>query len=57
MAAFMKNYFHLIVIALICVALWGLNTSNSQLTATNVRLEKLADSKDGQIRLLRLENS
>lgn len=57
MAAFMKNYFHLIVIGLICVALWGLNTSNSQLTATNARLEKIADGKDEQIRLLRQENS
>jgi len=57
MAAFMKNYFHLIVIGLICVALWGLNTSNSQLTATNGRLEKIADGKDEQIRLLRQENS
>ena len=49
MAAFMKNYFHLIVIGLICVALWVLNASNSQLKATNDRLEKLSNSKDEQI--------
>jgi len=53
----MKNYISLIVIVLICVSLWGLNTSNSQLTALNERLEQLAESKGEQIRLIRLENS
>lgn len=57
MTAFLKNYTHVIVIGLICVALWGLNTSNRQLKATNGRLEKIADGKDDQIRLLRTENS
>lgn len=57
MAAFLKNYSHVIVIGLICVALWSLNTSNSQLKATNGRLEKIADGKDEQIGLLRQENS
>lgn len=57
MAAFLKNYSHVIAIGLICIALWGLNTSNSQLKATNGRLEKIADGKDDQIRLLRTENS
>ena len=51
-----KNYSHLIVIGLICVALWGLNARNSQLTATNDRLEKLANSKDEQINDLRSKN-
>jgi len=57
MAAFLKNYSHVIVIGLICIALWGLNTSNSQLKASNGRLEKIADGKDEQIKLLRTENS
>lgn len=51
-----KNYSHIIVIGLICVALWGLNARNAQLTATNERLEKLANSKDDQINDLRSKN-
>jgi len=51
-----KNYSHVIVIGLICVALWGLNARNSQLTATNERLEKLTNSKDDQINDLRSKN-
>lgn len=39
-----------------CVALWGLNVSNSQLKATNTRLEQLSDSKDEQINNLRAKN-
>jgi len=53
---FIRNYSHLIVIGLICVCLWGLNARNSQLTATNDRLEKLANSKDDQINDLRSKN-
>jgi len=53
---FIKNYSHIIVIGLICIALWGLNARNSQLTATNERLEKLANSKDDQINDLRSKN-
>lgn len=53
---FIKNYSHIIVIGLICVALWGLNARNAQLTATNERLEKLANSKDDQINDLRSKN-
>lgn len=52
----LRNYSHIIVIGLICVALWGLNARNSQLTATNERLEKLANSKDDQINDLRSKN-
>lgn len=57
MGAFLKNYSHIIVIGLICAAMWALNINNSQLTATNKRLERLADSKDDQIHQLRQENS
>jgi len=53
---FFKNYSHLFFIGLICIALWGLNARNSQLTATNDRLEKLANSKDDQINDLRSKN-
>lgn len=53
---FIKNYSHIFVIGLICVALWGLNARNSQLSATNDRLEKLANSKDDQINDLRSKN-
>ncbi|WP_261666906.1 Rz lytic protein [Erwinia mallotivora] len=53
---FFKNYSHIMVVGLICIALWGLNARNSQLTATNDRLEKLADSKDSQINDLRSKN-
>ncbi|WP_254446316.1 hypothetical protein [Pantoea sp. CCBC3-3-1] len=53
---FIRNYSHLIVIGLICVCLWGLNACNAQLTATNERLEKLANSKDDQINDLRPKN-
>lgn len=54
--SFIRNYSHLIVIGLICVCLWGLNARNAQLTATNDRLEKLANSKDDQINDLRSKN-
>ncbi len=54
--AIIKNFAPVIVIGLICVALWGLNARNSQLSATNERLEKLANSKDGQINDLRSKN-
>ena len=53
---FIRNYSHLIIIGLICICLWGLNARNSQLSATNVRLEKLANSKDDQINDLRSKN-
>lgn len=52
----LRNYSHIIVIGLICVALWGLNARNSQLTATNERLEQLTNSKDDQINDLRSKN-
>ncbi|KAB8312281.1 Rz lytic protein [Erwinia endophytica] len=57
MIAFIKNYSGVIVIALICLALWWLDARNSQLAATNERLERLADSKDVQIHQLRGENN
>jgi len=53
---FIRNNSGLVIIGLICVALWGLNASNSQLKATNDRLEKLANSKDDQIKDLRSKN-
>lgn len=53
---FIRNYSHLIIIGLICVCLWGLNARNSQLSATNDRLEQLANSKDSQINDLRSKN-
>lgn len=53
---FIRNNSGLFIIGLICVALWGLNASNSQLKATNDRLEKLANSKDDQIKDLRSKN-
>lgn len=53
---FIRNYSHLIVIGLICLALWMLNARSSQLEATNQRLEKLANSKDDQINDLRSKN-
>lgn len=53
---FIKNYSHLLVIAIICVCLWMLNARSSQLEATNQRLEKLANSKDEQINDLRSKN-
>ncbi|WP_323170111.1 Rz lytic protein [Pantoea agglomerans] len=53
---FIKNYSHIFVIALICLALWMLNARSSQLEATNQRLEKLANSKDDQINDLRSKN-
>ena len=53
---FLRNYSHLIVIGLICIALWGLNARNSQLSATNERLEQLSNSKDTQIKDLRSKN-
>jgi len=54
--SFFKNYSHLIFIGLICIALWGLNARNSQLSATNERLEQLSNSKDTQITDLRSKN-
>ncbi|HDC4513478.1 TPA: Rz lytic protein [Enterobacter cloacae] len=54
--SFIRNYSHIIIIGLICVALWGLNARNGQLTATNERLEKLANDKDNQINDLRSKN-
>ncbi|WP_162287015.1 Rz lytic protein [Pantoea stewartii] len=53
---FIKNYSHLFVIGLICLALWMLNARSSQLEATNQRLVKLANSKDEQINDLRSKN-
>ncbi|MGP0152193.1 Rz lytic protein [Pantoea ananatis] len=51
-----KNFSPVIVIGLICLALWMLNARNSKLEATNQRLEKLANSKDEQINDLRSKN-
>ncbi|KTR47989.1 Rz lytic protein [Pantoea ananatis] len=51
-----KTFSPLIVIGLICLALWMLNARSSQLEATNQRLEKLANSKDEQINDLRSKN-
>ena len=55
-----RNNSHIIIpcafILAFCIALWGLNVSNSQLKATNTRLEKLSDSKDEQINNLRAKN-
>ena len=53
---FIRNYSHVIIIGLICICLWGLNARNSQLSATNERLEKLSNSKDDQINDLRSKN-
>jgi peptidoglycan hydrolase CwlO-like protein len=53
---FIRNNSGLVIIGLICIALWGLNASNSQLKATNDRLERLANSKDDQINDLRSKN-
>lgn len=53
---FVKTFSPLIVIGLICLALWMLNARSSQLEATNQRLEKLANSKDEQINDLRSKN-
>lgn len=55
-----RNNAHILMpcafILFFCVALWGLNVRNTQLSATNDRLEKLADSKDEQINNLRSKN-
>lgn len=51
-----RNNTGLIIVGLFILALWGLNTRNDQLTATNERLEKLANSKDDQINDLRSKN-
>jgi len=51
-----RNNIGIFICMLFCVALWGLNVRNSQLTATNDRLEKLANSKDEQINQLRSKN-
>ncbi|MEN4658718.1 Rz lytic protein [Pantoea agglomerans] len=53
---FIKNYSHLLVIAILCVCLWMLNARSEQLEATNQRMEKLANSKDEQINDLRSKN-
>lgn len=53
---FIRNNSGLFIIALICVALWTLNARNSQLKATNERLEQLSNSKDNQINDLRSKN-
>lgn len=53
---FISRHSGLIVAALFCLALWGLNVRNSQLTATNQRLEQLNDRKDEQINQLRSKN-
>lgn len=53
---FIRNNSGLFIIGLICVALWGLNARNSQLSATNDRLENLSNSKDDQINDLRSKN-
>jgi len=53
---FIRNYSHVFFIGLICICLWGFNARNSQLTATNERLEQLANSKDSQINDLRSKN-
>jgi len=34
-----RQYSGLIIVGLFCLALWGLNTRNAQLSATNLRLE------------------
>lgn len=54
--SFIRNYSRIIIIGLICVALWGLNARNGQFTATNEHLEKLANDKDNQINDLRSKN-
>ncbi|PKH20219.1 Rz lytic protein [Enterobacterales bacterium CwR94] len=54
--SFFRNNTHFLFIGLICICLWGLNARNAQLTATNERLEKLANSKDQQINDLRQKN-
>ncbi|MEM6162054.1 Rz lytic protein [Erwinia sp. P6884] len=51
-----RNNTGLIIVGLFILALWGLNTRNDQLTATNERLEQLANSKDDQINDLRSKN-
>jgi len=51
-----RNNTGLIIVGLFILALWGLNTRNGQLLATNDRLEKLANSKDDQINDLRSKN-
>ncbi|ARJ43289.1 Rz lytic protein [Pantoea alhagi] len=53
---FIRNNSGVFIIGLICIALWGLNARNSQLSATNERLEKLANDKDSQINDLRSKN-
>lgn len=54
--SFLKNSGKYIIPVAILIALWGLNVRNTQLSATNERLEKLADSKDEQINSLRAKN-
>ncbi|PIJ41515.1 Rz lytic protein [Tatumella sp. OPLPL6] len=51
-----RNLAKYILPVAIMLMLWGLNVRNTQLSATNDRLEKLADSKDEQINNLRSKN-
>jgi len=54
--SFIRNNSGIFIIGLICICLWVLNARNSQLAATNQRLEALANSKDEQINDLRSKN-
>lgn len=56
MLSFIRNNSHFIIVGLICVAMWGLNTRNDQLTATNERLKTIADGKDKQISILHAQS-
>ncbi|WP_241624531.1 Rz lytic protein [Rosenbergiella epipactidis] len=52
----LKGSIRYVIPVAIILMLWGLNVSNSQLKATNTRLEQLSDSKDEQINNLRAKN-
>ena len=52
----LKSSIRYVIPVAIILMLWGLNVRNTQLSATNDRLEKLADSKDEQINNLRAKN-
>lgn len=54
--SFIRNNIGIFIVALFCLALWGLNTRNSQLTATNQRLEQMNDAKDTHIATLHSKN-
>lgn len=54
--SFIRNNAGLIIAGLFCLALWGLNVRNSQLTATNERLESLVLEKDKQVNQLHSKN-